>query len=84
MVAPVPEHETSLTGRTRHRPGWLGKFVLQVEVRIELYDPWGPPPPRPGAPADSPLRPRVPRDTWHVWRDARWHDIDELKERHAL
>lgn len=55
-----------LTGRIRHRVGWFGKMILQVEV--EHPNPLYPKAPRPG-----------PYDPWangshKFWRDATWED----------
>lgn len=61
-----------LTGRRRHRVGWFGKMILQVEVKHPNAS--YPKAPRPG-----------PYDPWAnghytYWRDARPGDVIPVEE----
>ena len=40
MVCPVTEHRQSLTGRVRPRLGWFRKLILQVEVHVDVIEPY--------------------------------------------
>jgi hypothetical protein len=55
-----------LTGLTRHRVGWRGRMILEVQVWRRAHVP--------GIHPDS--------QRWHaVWRDANFRDVIELAER---
>ncbi len=75
MIQPIYPTEESLTGRIRHRAGWLGHQILQVEISTRPY-------------RDIPDRP--PSTGWHrahygpattSWRDATILDSQALVSR---
>jgi hypothetical protein len=56
--------EKRLTGKTRHRSNWLGKLILQVEVK------WG---------WSNVCQYTGPRNKGKMWRDASTQDLAELQ-----
>lgn len=65
-----------LTGRSRVRPGWRGRLVLQVEVRTTIYSAC---PPMPGRnPREWREQMRREGEQRLHWRDAGWDDMHAL------
>ncbi len=58
----MAQEENKLTGRTRHRAGWRGRLVLQVEYSYRTYF--------------SPDAGYSPEDT--AWRDATVKDVQSM------
>lgn len=72
--------ETMLTGATRHRPGWFGRMVLEVEEQHRSFSTTPPPPGRDGVRWDAYLQSTASRP-WYTWRDATYADVAALERR---
>lgn len=58
-----------LTGRTRHRTGWLGNWILQIEEEISVID------------ATIRLQPGLNRMRRMLqWRDAKIQDVIAMRD----
>jgi hypothetical protein len=68
MVQPLPRIVEELTGSTRGRPAWFGKYVFQVEVRHTSHPAFA------YAMGDM----TRPIASWSLWRDATWEDLQAL------
>lgn len=69
--------ESTLTGRTRARPGWFGKQIMQVEVSRQHYSLCPPPP---GRKDDAAWREFAKRgEPVRAWIDATWEDVQALQ-----
>lgn len=60
-----------LTGRVRARPGWFGRMVMQVEIKVDTFSAC-PPPPACKDPVD--WESRMHKGSHLCWRDATWFD----------
>lgn len=52
-----------LTGNTRGRPGWFGKYVMQVEKKWQSFN----------TPVST-----IPLYSGYMWLDATWEDVYSL------
>lgn len=75
-----PEYaERSKTGRVRPRAGWFGKYVMEIEVRVDVYSAIPAPPRNPDTGTEwsnEAWKKECYLRSWLEWRDANRSDFE--------